>query len=196
MVRQFAAVDSLSDNAFGHQFFAVGDGGLAIAVFGTLGHGFHRAHAAVNFVHPAVHVGNFARAFFGGGKQLADHNRVGAGRQGFNDIAGIFNAAVGNNGNVGFAPSGHGVLDGGNLRHAHAGNDSGGADGTGPDADFNAVGAGFNQFLGRLGRGNVAGHYVYALKPAVFFEFFKGVNHVLAVAVSGVNNNNVNSGFG
>ena len=48
------------------------------------------------------------------------------------------------------------VIDGGDLRHADAGNDTGGADGAGADADLDAVRAGLDQGLGGFGGGDVA----------------------------------------
>ena len=53
------------------------------------------------------------------------------------------------------------VDDGGDLRHADAGDDAGGADRAGPDADLDGVGARRrSRSRRRLGGGDVAGHDV------------------------------------
>ena len=47
--------------------------------------------------------------------------------------------------------------DGGDLRHAGAGDHAGGADRPGTDADFDAIDAGSGQFAGAVVGGDVAG---------------------------------------
>ncbi len=74
--------------------------------------------------------------------------------------------------------------DGGELRHADAGDDAGGADRARADADLDRVGAGVDQRLRALARRDVAGddrHFVGgALNAPDLFE------HMLGMAVSGV----------
>ncbi len=48
------------------------------------------------------------------------------------------------------------VPDGGHLRHAYAGDNSGGANGTGSDADFDRVDSGFNERFGAFRRRDVS----------------------------------------
>ena len=50
-----------------------------------------------------------------------------------------------------------GVHDGGELRHADAGDDARGADRARPDADLDGVGAGVDQRPGAVARRDVAG---------------------------------------
>ena len=52
------------------------------------------------------------------------------------------------------------VLDGGDLRHADTGDDAGGADRTGADADLDRVGAVIDQRAGGIRRGDVAADHL------------------------------------
>ena len=63
-----------------------------------------------------------------------------------------------------------GVEDGGDLRHADAGDDAGGADGAGTDADLDGVGAGVDEVAGAFGGGDVAGDDVIWMSMAFGFR--------------------------
>src|SRR3546814_4867216 len=77
-------------------------------------------------------------------------------RQGLGYIARIAYAAIGNKRYASAVQClGH-IGDGGDLRHAHAGHDTRGADGAGAYTDLDAVGACFDQSLGGTRRGDVA----------------------------------------
>ena len=54
-----------------------------------------RAHAAVGLVGAALKQLDLARRFFGAGEQAAQHDGVGAGGERLGDVAGIADAAVG-----------------------------------------------------------------------------------------------------
>ncbi len=126
------AVGNASFNAFGNEFaeavgFAIdrrdGGGGFAfgaleIAFAGTLRHGADRAHAAIGFEGAALIEDQFAGTFIGAGEERADHHRACARGQGLGDVAGILDAAVGNDGNAGVFGGAVGFGDGGDLRHA------------------------------------------------------------------------------
>ena len=73
------------------------------------------------------------------------------------DVAGVLDAAVGDDGDAVLVAHRGGFDDCGYLRHAYAGDDAGGADGAGADADLDAVGARLYEGLGALGGGDVAG---------------------------------------
>ena len=85
---------------------------------------------------------------------------AGAGGDGLGDIAGVLDAAVGDDRNAAFAARAKGLGDGGDLRHAGAGDHARGADRAGPDADLDRVGAGVDQCHRALVGGNVAGEQV------------------------------------
>jgi hypothetical protein len=75
---------------------------------------------------------------------------VGAGGERLGEIAGIFDAAVGDHRHVGFLRGLDRIHDRGELRHADAGDDARGADRARADADLDRVGAGIDQRLGAL----------------------------------------------
>ena len=138
VIRQRAPVGHAALHALRHQLFVAL---LEVAVAAAVLHGGDGAHAAVALVLAALVDLAFAGGFLAAGQQAAQHNGAGAGGQGFDDIAGIFDAAVGNDRNI--VPGGHagGLVDRGDLRHPYAGNHAGGADGAGADADLDTVGA-------------------------------------------------------
>ena len=55
----------------------------------------------------------------------------------------------------------------GELRHADAGDDAGGADAAGADADLHRVGAGLDQRARAFGRGHVAGDDLHRVRQAL-----------------------------
>ena len=73
------------------------------------------------------------------------------------EIAGEFDAAVGDHRHAALAARLDHVEDRGELRHADAGDDAGGADRAGADADLDRIGAGIDQRLGAVGGGDIAG---------------------------------------
>ena len=94
----------------------------------------------------------------GAGEDGAEHDAVGAGGERLGDVAGIADAAVGDQRDVG-ALAGHratslmAVICG----NADAGDDARGADGARADADLDGVGACFDQRPGGGRGGDVAG---------------------------------------
>ena len=95
-----ALVGHLAFDAFGHEFQRVLDVLLEIAVGRAARHRADRAHAAIGLVGAALPEKHFARRLVGAGEQRADHGDVGAGGERFRQIAGIFDAAVGDHGHV------------------------------------------------------------------------------------------------
>jgi hypothetical protein len=102
-----------------------------------------RTHAAVALVAAALEQLD-ARRFLGTGEQAADHHRRRTGGQRLADVAGVADAAVGDQRDAVLQRLGHHV-DGGDLRHADAGDDARGADRARADADLDRVRAGFQQ---------------------------------------------------
>src|SRR5690606_11111568 len=131
---QRTAVRHAALDALRHLLVGVG-GILEVADLGALLHRRQAAHAAVTLVVPALVELAFAGGFRGTGEQAADHHRGGTSGQRLADVARVADAAIGDQRDTVLQRLGDNV-DGGDLRHAHAGNDPGGADRTGADADL------------------------------------------------------------
>src|SRR6202035_2717951 len=102
-----------------------------------------------------------AGTFVGAGEERADHDRTRTGSQSLGDVAGVFDAAVGDDGNAGVFGGAEGFGDGGDLGDAGAGDHARGANGTGTDADLDAVGSGASQFASAVEGSDVAGPQVH-----------------------------------
>ena len=140
-------------DAFWDQFLVVL---LEIAVLGTLGHSAQAAHAAVDLELAAlIHLG-FAGGFLTARQQRAQHDHVGARGQSLGDVAGILDAAVGDDGHSVLRRHTGRIVHSGDLRHADTGHHTGGTDGAGADADLHAVRARLNEGAGTLCGGHVA----------------------------------------
>ncbi len=179
-------------DAFRHQLLQVVFCVLEVAVFRPFLHGLHRTHAAVRFESTPLVDDGFAGAFFGSGQHRPNHDGVTASCQGFDDVAGVANAAVGDDGDASAFEGGTDFHHGAQLRHSDAGNDAGCANRARTDAHLHGVGTGVNQGEGRFGRGDVAGHDVNASKG--FLDVTDGVDHTPAVAVCRVDNDSVHTG--
>ena len=189
-----ALVGHAAFDAFGHQLVGIGRRILEVAVGRPLLHRAQRTHAAVGLVRAALEQLDLARRLFGAGQQAAQHDRVGAGRDGLGDIAGVADAAIGDHRHVGRGQRGRHVVDRGDLRHADTGDDARGADRTGADADLDAVGTRVDQCAGRIGRGDVAADHVQMRKGALDPAY--AVEHALRMAVRGIDDDHVHAGFG
>ena len=84
----------------GHQLQRVAHLGLEVAVGRAARHGADRAHAAIGFEGAALVEIDLARALVGAGEQRADHGGRRAGGQRLGEIAGIFDAAIGDDRNA------------------------------------------------------------------------------------------------
>ena len=84
-----------------------------------------------------------------------------------------------------------GVHDGGELRHADAGDDAGGADRARPDADLDGVGAGIDERLGALGGRDVAGHHLHRIGEPL--DALDRIEHAARMAVGGVHDDEVDA---
>src|SRR5580692_3972315 len=101
---------------------------LRVAIRRTRFHGAQRAHAAIGFESAALIQNRFARRFFGAGEEAADHHRISSGGDGLGDVAGKFDAAIGDHGDAGAFRSARRFDDRGDLRYACTGNHASGAD--------------------------------------------------------------------
>ena len=158
-----ALVGHLAFDAFRHQLQRVLDVLLEIAVGRAARHGADRAHAAIGLVGAALIQKDLARALVGAGQQRADHGDVRAGGERLGEIAGIFDAAVGDHRHVGFVRRLDRIHDRGQLRHADAGDDARGADRARADADLDRVGAGIDQRLRAFGGRDIAGDDLHGI---------------------------------
>ena len=85
------------------------------------------------------------------------------------------------------------IHDRGELRHADAGDDAGGADRARTDADLDRVGAGIDQRLGAFGGGDIAGDHLHRIRHAL--DAGHGVEHAPRMAVRGVDHDEIDSGL-
>ena len=120
-------------------------------------HRAERAHAAVALVRAPLVEEHLARALVGAGEQRADHHAVRAAGDRLGEVARIFDAPVADHRHAGRARGLGRLEDRGQLRHADAGDDAGGADRARTDADLDRVRAGVDQRLRALARRHVAG---------------------------------------
>ena len=120
-------------------------------------HGAERSHAAVRLESAALIQDQFARTLVSAREQRADHDGARACGNGLADIAGILDAAIGNDRNARIARGAVGLGDGGDLRHPGAGNHARGAYRTRADANFDSICASFGQLARTIESGDVAG---------------------------------------
>src|ERR1700722_8423874 len=188
-----ALVGNLTLDPLRHQLQRVLDVLLEVAVGGTARHCPYRAHAAIGLVGAALPQEHFAGSFVSAGQQGADHGDVGAGGQRLGKIAGIFDTAIGNHGDVGFLRSLDRVHDRGQLRHADAGHNPGGADRAGTDPDLDRIGAGIDQRLRTFLRRDIAGDDLHGIgEPLDAVDRFQ---HPRGMAVRGVYHDEVDAGI-
>ena len=103
------------------------------------------------------------------GEQAAEHDAVCPRRQGLGDVAGVADAAIGDDRHAAVGDPLSGLVDRRDLRHADAGDDPRRADRPGPDADLDRVRPGIDQGLRPFRRGHVAGDHV-DLEPLLQFR--------------------------
>ena len=166
---------------------------LEIAVLGAVVHGGQGAHAPVGLELTALIDLGVAGGLLTAGQQRADHDHAAAGGDGFHDVAGELHAAVGDDGHAVLGGHPGGVIDGGDLGYADAGHHAGGADGAGADAHLHAVGARLDEGAGALGGGHVAGDQLHVGVEGL--DALDGLQHVLGVAVGGVQAQHVHAGL-
>ena len=166
---------------------------LEVALARSLRHGAKRSHAAIRLEAAALVQNHLAGTFVGAGEQRSDHHRARAGGQGLGDVAGILDAAIGDDGNARVFGGAISFGDGGDLRHAGAGDHARGADGARPNAHFDAVRAGASQVAGAVKGGDVAGHQIHVRQLRL--HQLDRLEHAGGVAVRAVDGQHVHLGF-
>ena len=182
-------------NAFGHELVGVGVAGarlLEVAVGAALLHGTDGAHATVALVAAALEQNHFARRLFGTGKHAAHHDRAGTCRERLGNVAAVADAAISNQRHTGSAQRGRHAIYRHDLRHAHTGHDTGGADRARANAHFDRVGTGFHQRQRRRAGGNVAANHIHL--RIVLLDPAHTLDHAMAVAVRRVHHDGVHAG--
>ena len=94
-VRQRPLVGHAALDALGHELLGVL---LEVAVLAALGHGGEGTHAAIDLEGAALIDLHRARALLRAGEEAAEHHGAGAGGDGLGDVAGVLDAAVGDDG--------------------------------------------------------------------------------------------------
>ena len=176
-------------DAFGDELLSVF---LEVTVLTATFHRSQGAHAAVFFVAAALVDDRFARAFFRAGQEVAHHDDVAAGSDGFGHITGIFDAAVGDDGDTIALSDFSTFIDGCDLRYADTSDDTGRADGARADADFDSVDATFDEGFRSGARSDVAGDdrevRIHLL------DFFQRIEDAQGMAVSRIDDDDVDFG--
>jgi len=116
----------------------------------------------------------------------------GAGSERLGEIAGIFDAAVGDHRDALFLRRLDRIHDGGELRHADAGNDARGADRARADANLDGIGAAVDQRPGAFAGGDVAGHHLHRVRQPLDAQH--RVEHIFGMAVRGVDHDQIDAG--
>jgi hypothetical protein len=96
-------------------------------------------------------------------------------------------------GTPGIPQSAGDIVDGGDLRHADAGDDTGGTDRTGADADLDAVSAVIGEGARRIGGGNIAADDVYLRE--IRLDPLDAIEHALRMAVRSIDDQQVYAGL-
>src|SRR5574343_1776800 len=187
-------VGNAAFNAFRHELVDVGGGFLEVAIGRPSLHGAERAHAAIRLVRTALEQLDLTRGFLGTGEQATEHDRVGAGGDGLGDIAGVADAAVGDHRHARTLQGIGNVLDGGDLRYAHASDDTRRTDGAGADTDLDAVRTAIDQCPCGVGGGDVAADH-FDLRE-VLLDPLDAVEHALRVAVRRIDDHHIDTGLG
>jgi hypothetical protein len=145
--RERALEGHLAFDAFRHELVALGDVLLEVAVGGAARHRAGRAHAAIGLVGAALVEEHLAGRLSGAGQHGADHDGRRTGREGLRQVAGEFDAAIGDRRHAAAWAADLAASMGGQLRHADARDDPRGADRTRADADFDRIRARVDQRL-------------------------------------------------
>ena len=189
-----ALVRHTAFDTFRHQLLGTGRGVLEVTIRGALRlrHGTERTHATVGFVGTALEQFDFAWSFFGTGQHRADHHGRRARHDGFGQVTGEADTAIGDQRHTGAGQCSGDVGYGRDLRHTDTRYDTGGADRAWADTDFHAVSAGVCQGLGRFASGDVAADNLHLREGLL--DPTHAVDHAFGVAVGGVDHHHVNPG--
>src|SRR6266851_4201416 len=177
---------------FGDQLQRVDDFLLEIAVGRTARHRPDRAHAAVIFVAAPLIEKDLARALVGAGEQGAEHRAVGAGGDRLRQIAGEFDAAIGDHRDAVLPTFLDRVDDRGELRHPDAGDHARRTDRARTDAHLDRVGAGLDDSSRALGGRDIADDDLRVVRhPA---DLADRLDDPRGMAVRGIDDHDVDAG--
>ena len=154
-------------------------------------HGTDAAHATVAFVATSLVQHDFAWGFLRACKHATHHHRAGTCSNRLGNVAAVADATVRNQRNARAAQSRGHIVDGGDLRHAHASDNAGGANGARANANLDRIGACFGQREGRSTRGNVAADHVDL--RVIAFHPTHTLNHAVAVAVGCIDDDRIHT---
>jgi len=153
-------VDGARDLLEGFDAFGCGLAGavgcVPVAGGGAGFHGSVTPHAAVLLIEFAVDLHDLSRGLRAAGEQAAADDGIGEGER-LDDVSGLGDAAVGEEGDAARLGGAGGEVKGGQLGNAYAGDDAGGADGAGTLTDLDDVGSGAREEFDTGTAGDVSG---------------------------------------
>src|SRR5690606_38331777 len=185
-------VRHLALDAFRYELQRIPHFGLEITVGRTARHGPDGSHAAIGLEGAALVQIDLAGAFIRAGEKRADHGGAGAGSQRIGEVAGTFDAAIGDDRDAVLLRLLDRAENGSQLRHADAGHDAGGADRARPDADLDAVGARIDQGARPFRGGDISGDDAH--RGGQGFHLADRVEDALRMAVRRIDDHEVDAG--
>ena len=117
-----------------------------------------------------------------------------AGGNGFGNVAGVADTAVGDDADFTSGKGFGDVADGRDLRHTNTCDDAGGADGAGTNANFNHIRTNIRQSNGGFSGGNVAADDDEFRELTA--QFAHAIKHAFGMAVGSIHHQHVHARFG
>ena len=188
--RQRAAHGDTPFDAFWHQLVGIGSI-LEITILAALFHRTQATHAAIALVAAALEQFDFTGRLFSAGKQATNHHRGCARNNRLANIPRIADAAISNQRDAVLQGISHHV-DGGDLRHAHAGHDAGGANGAGAHADLHCIRACVHQRQCGIASDDIAANHLHLREG--FLDPVDAIQHALRMAMRGVHHDHIHAG--
>src|SRR5262245_29921614 len=143
VVRQRSSVRNLPFDPFRNQLRLL-DVCLTVPVPAAVTHRAQRSHPAINLIRPSLIEDGFARALLRSREQTSDHNRMSSGGESLGDVAGEFDAAVRDDGDLAPPRDAGTARDRRKLRHSDARDHPCSTDGPGTDSDLDRVDSRFD----------------------------------------------------
>src|SRR5689334_24582813 len=190
-VAQRSAIWHASFDAFRNELVGVAFVVLEITILRAFLHRAERTHATIALVRAALIKLHFAGRFFGAGEHAADQHAVRAGGERLGDVAGIADAAVGDESDVAVFQCLAHHADGRDLRHADAGDHARRADRAGTDADLDRIRARIDERFRGIAGHDIAGDDRHVRKslarPAHAFD------HAARMTVRGIDDEHIDA---